>query len=173
MSIECTKDLDAKLTAAGWTETDGIALWTNPRFPNILIDTNAEIASVYPLDNSRSKSMYDEDGMRTYDDLEFRAEYLESVEPVEPRADCGTTISALGEGRCYQCSCEAHACGAIDMDHDDWRGAMDRPRPCDSETYDPSEFENLRETPEEAAALEEALKVERARLALAGDDIPF
>lgn len=45
--VECTNALDQALTAAGWTESGGIALWENPSHPTFLIDTNADAPSIY------------------------------------------------------------------------------------------------------------------------------
>jgi hypothetical protein len=44
--LKCPSDIAMK--TAGWSETHGIALWTNPAHKGVLIDTNAEIVSVFP-----------------------------------------------------------------------------------------------------------------------------
>lgn len=33
---------------AGWSETHGIALWTNPFFPGVFIDTNTDVITIFP-----------------------------------------------------------------------------------------------------------------------------
>lgn len=37
---------------AGFTQTHGLGLWTNPHHPLVLIDTNADIVSVYVYDRA-------------------------------------------------------------------------------------------------------------------------
>jgi hypothetical protein len=47
----------------------------------------------------------------------------------EPCCECGRPVLVGGEGICYQCQCELHSIGAIDMDSDPWNGPVDRPIP--------------------------------------------
>jgi hypothetical protein len=41
--------MDAYLRQNGWEETGGIALWTHPARTDFWVDTNAEVAAVYPI----------------------------------------------------------------------------------------------------------------------------
>lgn len=72
----------------------------------------------------------------------MEAETRSIEEQTEPCGECGRPISRWGEGVCYQCQCELHAAGAIDMDNDPWRGPVD-PAP----RYDYGEYDCEREAP--------------------------
>jgi len=104
---------------------------------------------------------------------EFIAEQRALLTPTdEPQDTCGCGRRGyFPEGRCYQCQCEAHACGEIDMDHDEWRGPVELARiEDDSDPADEC-------TPEEAAAWAAGAAARHAeyerQLALNCDEIPF
>jgi hypothetical protein len=60
----------------------------------------------------------------------------------EPCGECGSPILVGGEGVCYQCQCELHSIGAIDMDNDPWRGCVDRePRESEGDSEYATDFQ--------------------------------
>jgi hypothetical protein len=94
---------------------------------------------------------------------------------------CGRPTGAAGEGICYQCSCEMHACGERDMDNAPWSG------PVEMEITE-SDYEAAAAEAEAAAYLrwaaeypeEHAAKMEASRKMIAewragcsDSDIPF
>jgi len=54
---------DPMMKAAGWTETHGIALWTNPVFPKVLVDCNADVVAVYKHKTQEDVGSLDADNM--------------------------------------------------------------------------------------------------------------
>ena len=44
---------DSEMRAAGFKETHGFGLWTNPNYPLTLIDTNADAVAVFVYPNLR------------------------------------------------------------------------------------------------------------------------
>ncbi len=74
----------------------------------------------------------------------WRADITDPTRPIvtdtEPCGVCSRPTLIGGEGVCYQCQCEAHESGAMDMDNDEWRGYVEPRRdfhasPCNTGDY--------------------------------------
>lgn len=66
--------MDDMLRRDGWEETGGIALWTNPKHPNVWLDSNAGQIQIYPM---RAKGPFN----NSYDDfVGFARTYAELQE---------------------------------------------------------------------------------------------
>ncbi len=78
-------DLDTWLKSNGWKETHGIALYTNPKYPNVGVDTNSGTAAV---DVFKSKQ-------RVFNDEGAFIEFTDNVKKLEQAVGQALVVSSV------------------------------------------------------------------------------
>lgn len=71
---------DDALKSAGWTESHGIGLWTNPANPLVCIDNNSEVLVVYPVGPEGAFETSPDDFLEMFNTTEEALAYVNNLD---------------------------------------------------------------------------------------------